>query len=148
MFKNNFHCWFLNSFYEIKRKSSLKKAYSTNMLKYNVLAHSAVAASGNLIRAGSSRSPEPDIMQNPSDKLQLYLKDAVRPSTQKTYSSYWRRYIEFCESNGVVVQDEFLCLWFFITLFNLNRFSNLKRLIILVIKIAIIKKISNIFYLL
>lgn len=64
-----------------------------------------VAASGNLIRAGSSRSPEPDIMQNPSDKLQLYLKDAVRPSTQKTYSSYWRRYIEFCESNGVVVQD-------------------------------------------
>ncbi len=47
--------------------------------------------------------------------------------------------------NGVVVQDEFMCLWFFITLFNLNRFSNLRRLIILFIKKAIIKKYPTYF---
>lgn len=71
-------------------------------------------ASGNFMKASSSsstrstrssRTLEPDIMQNPSEKLQLYLEQAVRPSTMKTYLSYWRRFNEFCESNILAVQD-------------------------------------------
>ena len=62
-------------------------------------------SSGNLIRASSTRRSEPDIIQNPNDKLQLYLEQAVRPSTQKTYLSYWRRFNEFCSSNNLAVQE-------------------------------------------
>lgn len=64
-----------------------------------------VFSSGNFIRASTTRRSEPDIIQNPNEKLQMYLEQAVRPSTQKTYLSYWRRFNEFCLSNNYAVQE-------------------------------------------
>ena len=45
------------------------------------------------------------LVQNRHEKLQHYLEDAVRPSTKKTYRSYWRRYNEFCARNSLSIQE-------------------------------------------
>ena len=64
----------------------------------------AVTAPGFLKSSTTRATSKSDVMKSPNEKLQLYLEQAVRPSTRKTYLSYWRRFNEFCKSNSLPIQ--------------------------------------------
>ena len=47
-------------------------------------------------KASSKISKRKRISKEDQGKIQSYLEAAVRPSSKKTYRSYWQRYVAFC----------------------------------------------------
>lgn len=78
--------------------------------KWNSEKISLVNKSSTVAVASNVRSSADPIASSPSssttaevDRLSklapLYLRDAVRPSSRKTYKTYWNKYNKFCEDN-------------------------------------------------
>ena len=61
-------------------------------------------------------SLKPDLKK----KLSVYLEDAVRDSTKKTYSSYWLRYRKFCKEESLSIHNPESIGLFLITLAEKN----------------------------
>ena len=54
----------------------------------------------------SRKKTTPSLTSNATNaKLKEYLEDAVRPSSKKTYSSYWRRFMDFCQKKSMSVLE-------------------------------------------
>lgn len=72
----------------------------TASVSSNVVSSPCVTpAASSVVQSSSSSSSTTAEVDYLSKLAPVYLRDAVRPSSRKTYTTYWKKYVKFCEDN-------------------------------------------------
>ena len=83
-----------------RRMSSTSSTSSSSSSSTSSSGSSSSPSSGPR-RSEQRVNPKPTKGSNDKEVIQSYLEDAVRVSSKRTYSSFWKRYQSFCSSRNI-----------------------------------------------